>query len=109
MKTVIECKTGHTVQSLGGVSYSFDRDEHGRFVNEVTSVLHRSLFLNVDVYQEVPLTPEQDDDLEIPAFLSGGTEPTEPTEPTEDATATEQPVKPKSTAKKTTSKTSTKV
>ncbi|MGV1752785.1 hypothetical protein [Agrobacterium sp. CG674] len=106
MRTVIECKTGHTVQSLGGVSYSFDRDEHGRFVNEVTSVLHRSLFLNLDVYQEVPLTPELDDDLEIPAFLSGGSEPTEPTE---DATATEQPVKPKSTAKKTTSKTSTKV
>ncbi|MBB3947045.1 hypothetical protein GGQ73_003009 [Rhizobium skierniewicense] len=107
MKTLIECKTGHTIQTLGGVSYSFDRDEHGRFVNEVASVLHRSLFLNVDVYQEVPLTPEADDDQEIPAFLNGGIDPVEPEpepEPEPSDTAAQEPVKPKTTTKKTASK-----
>ncbi len=72
MKTVIECTLGATEQTVGGITYSFDRDEHGRFVNEVNSVLHRSIFLNVTHYREVPLDPPPPaDDLEIPAFLSG--------------------------------------
>ncbi len=70
MKTVIECTLGATEQTIGGITYSFDRDAHGRFVNEVNSVLHRSLFLNVQHYREVPLDPPPPDD-EIPAFLSG--------------------------------------
>ena len=70
MKTVIECTLGATEQTIGGITYSFDRDAHGRFVNEVNSVLHRSLFLNVKHYREVPLDPPPPDD-EIPAFLSG--------------------------------------
>ncbi len=69
MKTVIECTLGATEQTIGGITYSFDRDAHGRFVNEVNSVLHRSLFLNVQHYREVPLDPPPPDD-EIPAFLS---------------------------------------
>ena len=70
MKTVIECTLGATEQTVGGITYSFDRDAHGRFVNEVNSVLHRSIFLNVTHYREVPLDPPPPDD-EIPAFLSG--------------------------------------
>ena len=69
MKTVIECTLGATEQTVGGITYSFDRDNHGRFVNEVNSVLHRSLFLNVEHYREVPLDPPPPDD-ELPAFLS---------------------------------------
>ncbi|UXS01086.1 hypothetical protein [Agrobacterium tumefaciens] len=71
MKTVIECLLGATEQTIGGITYSFDRDEHGRYVNEVNSVLHRSIFLNVVHYKEVPLDPPVPDDQEIPAFLSG--------------------------------------
>ncbi|CUX20394.1 MULTISPECIES: hypothetical protein [Agrobacterium tumefaciens complex] len=72
MKTVIECTLGATEQTVGGITYSFDRDTHGRFVNEVNSVLHRSIFLNVTHYREVPLDPPPpEDDQEIPAFLSG--------------------------------------
>lgn len=72
MKTVIECTLGATEQTVGGITYSFDRDAHGRFVNEVNSVLHRSIFLNVQHYREVPLDPPPpDDEQEIPAFLSG--------------------------------------
>lgn len=72
MKTVIECTLGATEQTVGGITYSFDRDDYGRFVNEVNSVLHRSLFLNVVHYREVPLDPPPPaDDLEIPSFLSG--------------------------------------
>jgi hypothetical protein len=70
MKTVIECTLGATEQTIGGITYSFDRDAHGRFVNEVNSVLHRSIFLNIVHYREVPLDPPPPDD-EIPAFLSG--------------------------------------
>ncbi|WFN87251.1 hypothetical protein [Agrobacterium pusense] len=72
MKTVIECTLGATEQTVGGITYSFDRDAHGRFVNEVNSVLHRSIFLNVQHYREVPLDPPPpEDEQEIPAFLSG--------------------------------------
>ncbi|CUX20354.1 hypothetical protein AGR7C_Cc150082 [Agrobacterium deltaense Zutra 3/1] len=72
MKTVIECMLGATEQTVGGITYSFDRDAHGRFVNEVNSVLHRSIFLNVQHYREVPLDPPpSEDEQEIPAFLSG--------------------------------------
>lgn len=72
MKTVIECTLGATEQTVGGITYSFDRDPHGRFVNEVNSVLHRSIFLNVQHYREVPLDPPPpEDEQEIPAFLSG--------------------------------------
>lgn len=71
MKTVIECTLGATEQTVGGITYSFDRDDHGRFVNEVNSVLHRSIFLNVVHYREVPLDPPKDEEQEIPAFLSG--------------------------------------
>lgn len=70
MKTVIECTLGATEQTIGGITYSFDRDAHGRFVNEVNSVLHRSIFLNIVHYREVPLEPPPPED-EIPAFLSG--------------------------------------
>lgn len=70
MKTVIECLRGATEQTIGGITYSFNRDEHGRFVNEVNSVLHRSIFLNVEHYREAPLDPPPLYD-EIPAFLSG--------------------------------------
>jgi len=70
MKTVIECTLGATEQTIGGITYSFDRDAHGRFVNEVNSVLHRSIFLNIVHYREVPLDPPPPED-EIPAFLSG--------------------------------------
>lgn len=70
MKTVIECTLGATEQTVGGITYSFDRDAHGRFVNEVNSVLHRSIFLNVVHYREVPLDPPPPE-VEIPAFLSG--------------------------------------
>lgn len=71
MKTVIECTLGATEQTVGGITYSFDRDAHGRFVNEVNSVLHRSIFLNVQHYREVPLEPPPpEDEQEIPAFLS---------------------------------------
>lgn len=70
MKTVIECTLGATEQTVGGITYSFDRDAHGRFVNEVNSVLHRSIFLNIVHYREVPLDPPPPED-EIPAFLSG--------------------------------------
>lgn len=72
MKTVIECTTGYTEQTIGGTSYYFERDEYGRFVNDVGSMLHRSIFLNVQHYREVPLAPEQPGETEIPAFLSGG-------------------------------------
>lgn len=72
MKTVIECTLGATEQTVGGITYSFDRDAHGRFVNEVNSVLHRSIFLNVVHYREVPLDPPPpEDEQEIPSFLSG--------------------------------------
>ena len=72
MKTVIECTLGATEQTVGGITYSFDRDTHGRFVNEVNSVLHRSIFLNVQHYREVPLDPPPpEDEQEIPAFLPG--------------------------------------
>jgi len=72
MKTIIECLRGATEQTIGGITYSFDRDEYGRFVNEVNSVLHRSIFLNVEHYREVPLDPPPPDDAqEIPPFLSG--------------------------------------
>ncbi|PYG56637.1 hypothetical protein [Rhizobium sp. UGM030330-04] len=72
MKTVIECTLGATEQTIGGITYSFDRDAHGRFVNEVNSVLHRSIFLNVAHYREVPLDPPPpEDEQEIPVFLSG--------------------------------------
>lgn len=70
MKTVIECTLGATEQTIGGITYSFDRDAHGRFVNEVNSVLHRSIFLNIVHYREVPLDPPPPED-EIPAFLTG--------------------------------------
>ena len=70
MKTVIECTLGATEQTIGGITYSFDRDAHGRFVNEVNSVLHRSIFLNIVHYREVPLDPPPPEQ-EIPAFLSG--------------------------------------
>lgn len=51
---LIECKTGKNEQRVGGETYRFERDEHGRFVAEVHSLVHVQILLSVEHYQEVP-------------------------------------------------------
>lgn len=69
---LIECITGPAEPTIGGTSYVFERDGGGRFVCEVTNLVHRSCLLSVtDHYREAeplavvlgdPAKPEELDD-----------------------------------------------
>lgn len=101
MKTLIECTTGPATTTIGGETYAFERDEYGRYVNDVQSLLHRALLLSVVHYSEVPIEPEKPDDMEIPSFLSSA--------PSEGTVEAEPEVKHDTTAKSSSSKRKAKV
>ncbi|MBD9539919.1 hypothetical protein IB276_10680 [Ensifer sp. ENS04] len=57
-KQLIECLLGARETSIGGDTYRFERDRHGRFVSDVQSLVHRACLLSVVHYREVPEHPE---------------------------------------------------
>lgn len=64
---LLQCKLGHTVQTVRNQSFSFDRDRAGRYVCEVPDTI-APIFLSVEHYQVVkPL----DDTPAIPAAAAG--------------------------------------
>lgn len=50
--SLIECTLGPVQQHVNGTTYQFQRDQHGRFVAEVHSLVDRALFLSVTHYRE---------------------------------------------------------
>jgi hypothetical protein len=50
---LIECINGPTTQKVGDHAYSFQRDEHGRFVSEVADLRHIQILLSVEHYRQV--------------------------------------------------------
>jgi hypothetical protein len=50
---LIECINGPTTQKVGDHAYSFQRDEHGRFVSEVVDLRHIQILLSVEHYRQV--------------------------------------------------------
>lgn len=94
--SLIECKLGHTVQTVLDHAYSFDRDRYGRFVARVDNDRHRAVFLAVEHYVEVAEVPlfggkgDHDGDGNPGGSLPQQPEPTTaPATTQEPATATE--------------------
>lgn len=59
---LIECKSGYAETTVGGNTYAFERDGHGRFVCDVINLVHRACFLSIpDHYREVDRDPPKPD------------------------------------------------
>lgn len=59
----IQCKLGPAQPVVGGHTYDFTLDEHGRYVAEVPNIVHQMVMLSVEHYIVAPdITPEAKDD-----------------------------------------------
>jgi hypothetical protein len=54
MSTLVECIRGKAETSVGGLTYQFERDKHGRFVTEVHDPNHVKCLLSVEHYRIAP-------------------------------------------------------
>ena len=50
----IQCKLGPAQPVVGGHTYDFRPDEHGRYVADVQDIVHRMVMLSVEHYIEAP-------------------------------------------------------
>ena len=56
----IECRKGQATVPVAGETYSFDRDEHGRFTCIVEEPRHIECFISrADMYRQVPERPSK--------------------------------------------------
>lgn len=50
----IQCKLGPAQPVVGGHTYDFRMDEHGRYVADVHNLIHQAVMLSVEHYVAVP-------------------------------------------------------
>lgn len=86
---IVECTLGPAETTVGNNTYSFDRDDYGRFVARVEDLHHLKCLVGMAAYREVPPIPEDHDDvLPAPTGL-GPAQPVEPVSPAPETPATD--------------------